>query len=76
MLTDVHGTSWEAINCPECSINNWVCHGNLEDVTQPDRDGCKCWNCGAKWLFWPEEIVGEPHYIDGESWCSGVFTQT
>lgn len=39
--------TWAKLFCPSCSKVNWLCLGNLEDQTAPDREACECWSCGA-----------------------------
>lgn len=36
--------------CPYCSKENNVYLGNLDDITAPDVEAIKCWNCSKK--FW------------------------
>ncbi len=47
--------------CPKCNKNNWLYHGDMDDITGWDRYSCKCWNC--KHVFWVGDIesVRENH---------------
>lgn len=38
--------------CPACNVLNFVCNGDVEDMTSSIGEGpaCKCWVCGHK--FW------------------------
>ena len=33
------------VNCRSCGMLNLVPLGDMQDVTRPDVDGFKCWNC-------------------------------
>ena len=61
--------SWYTDNCPKCGSVNWVCNGDESDMTRPDIDGVKCWNCKTVWLLEDQRIVSEDdnYFIeDGE----------
>lgn len=40
---------WWKVWCSECNIPNWVCDGDLSDLTKPDIEAIECWNCGHSW---------------------------
>lgn len=42
---------WTRENCPQCGEDNWVCLGDLSDLTGVDVDGIECRSCGHEWLF-------------------------
>jgi len=70
--------TWTRWECPGCKKLNWVCEGNVQDLSGDDTESCECWSCGIK--FWvaddmkhnPEDYGGE---IDeqGEDWIEVVY---
>ena len=54
-------------DCPECTKANYVCLGDIGDLSEPSCDGIECWNCKHKWLFESLEdsdITVEQAYIE------------
>jgi len=51
---------WSEEWCPKCEIINWIYHGNMDDMTVVDIDGCECYKCGHEWLF-DEELAKDYH---------------
>ena len=45
--------------CPSCLTMNWLYQGDLDDCTQPDREGCKCGKCGHKFFAMDPEYISE-----------------
>lgn len=56
--------------CPKCKKNNWLYHGDMDDMTGIDYFSCKCWDCNH--IFWVGEIedVRENH-LDEFTECNG-----
>jgi hypothetical protein len=54
--------TWDKQWCPECKEDNWICLGNLDDLTQPDIEAVKCWNCPHMW--WTTEESEEINRYD------------
>ncbi len=64
--------TWLRIFCPHCDKPNWVCEGNVEDLTGMDPDGFTCWKCHNAvplhddYPFDPDEVdTGDEGYEDG-----------
>lgn len=43
---------WGKLWCPAkgCDAVNWICHGDLDDVTDVDVEAVVCWRCKNKFL--------------------------
>lgn len=39
------------VNCPTCKSICWVNNGDIEDLTVPDVEAGKCWNCKSNFLI-------------------------
>lgn len=37
--------TWQRINCPACKAVNWICQGDLGDMTYFNSDELQCWKC-------------------------------
>lgn len=37
---------WFEIECPACGKVNWINNGDPSDLSRPDVEACKCWECG------------------------------
>ena len=37
---------WYNCKCINCSKENWINNGDLEDLTVSDVEAFVCWNCG------------------------------
>jgi hypothetical protein len=37
--------TWHRFKCDGCSAENWVCEGDINDLTTIDYDGFACWKC-------------------------------
>lgn len=62
--------NWIADNCPMCGEKNYVCQGDIEDVTGIDIDGIKCYKCSFEWLLEPVDShleLDEAWFEDGKS---------
>ena len=46
--------SWVKTHCEKCEKANWVCDGNMQDLTVADTEAIECWNCGNKWWRDPD----------------------
>jgi hypothetical protein len=53
------GNSYYDFKCPKCQKTVVYCNGDESDITAPDTDRVKCWNCG---------IIVECPEFDGEDW--------
>jgi hypothetical protein len=56
--------TWAKFICPECAATNWVCFGNLDDLTGTDVDAAKCHRCKKVSLVLELEDLSE----DPEDW--------
>lgn len=58
--------SYDIHTCPSCGVKNFVCNGNLEDMTSTlgEDPACICWNCDLK--FWR----GDPN---DEGFRDGIY---
>lgn len=58
---------WE--NCSECGTMNYLCLGDMEDVSAFEPDGFECRWCSYRWLFedtdpdWVESCGGFENMI-------------
>ena len=53
--------------CRYCGKENLICLGRMDDMTAPDVEGFKCWNCGSVRVF--DDIDTRPedaHVADGQ----------
>ena len=41
----MYRATWYELGCPQCNSINFVNDGDTQDLTLPDIEGCKCWNC-------------------------------
>lgn len=56
--------SWSKIWCEFCNTPNWICDGDLEDVTKPDpADAICCYKCKRIFLRSSEEDLRDIHGI-------------
>lgn len=61
----MHTEHWIKSRCPKCNATNWICDGDSADLTVPDVEAVKCWECHmAYWL--DEEFSEEYHRATGE----------
>lgn len=37
--------TWYKTWCPDCNAVNWVCNGDMSDMTAVDVTGVSCWKC-------------------------------
>lgn len=37
--------TWLKIWCPSCKVPNWVCNGDVNDLTVSDVVGVRCYSC-------------------------------
>lgn len=56
--------------CPNCSVINYWCGGDPNDLSGTDADGLKCWSCGKEWVFeeckdWGIDL-NNARIVDGE----------
>lgn len=54
--------TWIKIRCPSCKIANWVCQGDLEDLTVPDVTGVQCHGCNTKFKLVDDDFMEEDDY--------------
>lgn len=43
--------TWLKIRCPKCSAVNWVCNGDVSDLTGCDVVGVSCHACQHRFLL-------------------------
>ena len=48
--------TWIKTHCNKCKKANWICEGNMQDLTVPDTEAIECWNCGHKWWRDPDNV--------------------
>jgi hypothetical protein len=47
---------WTKECCPQCKASNWLNHGDTSDITKPDIDACKCWQCERRFFLDADEV--------------------
>ena len=47
--------TWYRIWCDNCNTVNWVCDGNVDDITQSDILGFICYQCKESHYFCDDE---------------------
>ena len=47
--------TWWRIWCSECDTPNWVCGGDMNDMSQIDIEGFECWKCEHECCLYDEE---------------------
>jgi hypothetical protein len=60
----MYRSTWYELICPQCNLRNFVNDGDTQDMTLPDIDACKCWNCSHCFDF-----EGNPVDEDGDVNC-------
>ena len=58
-----HEETWIKTRCDKCKKPNWICEGNMQDLTIPDKEAIECWSCGNKW--WRSEDGPLDFFGDG-----------
>ena len=43
--------TWYKDECPKCETINWVCDGDISDLSGIDISGIKCRKCGHIWYL-------------------------
>lgn len=71
--------TWFKIECPHCGSRNWINRGDMSDMTAPDVEACKCWQCEKKFLLpgiedeicagEDEEYRDVDHYLEEGAMC-------
>lgn len=54
--------------CPKCGKKNFTAYGDPSDLTVPDIEGLRCWNCKHEWIFFDIEQLLDPkrpYYVNG-----------
>lgn len=46
--------TWCKIWCEGCNTPNWLCVGNIDDLTKPDLEGFECFGCGKRHEFFDD----------------------
>lgn len=54
---DLYMETWWKVWCPECDKPNWVCGGNMQDLTTIDVEGFECWDCEHKTCFIDDDML-------------------
>ena len=56
-----YSVTWVSVRCPYCGTGNWVCLGNLTDITAPDGPSLlRCYACHkAFWMTAPVDDDAE-----------------
>jgi hypothetical protein len=69
----IYWDQWVRWMCPneDCGKLNWVCEGNIRDLSGNDTEAAICWNCKIK--FWvAEEMRDDPDlYLNGDQEIDG-----
>lgn len=57
---------WSKIHCPAkaCKAANWICLGDLEDITALDVEAVNCWSCKQKFLRVDRESLMDMYEFD------------
>jgi hypothetical protein len=58
--------TWYKIWCDDCQTVNWVCDGDISDMTQLDIDGFVCRKCRKLHIFdleWAPSLDAENYEI-------------
>jgi hypothetical protein len=48
-----------SVDCPKCETCNWVNQGDASDMTAPDIEAVRCWQCGQSW--WVDDEYRDTH---------------
>lgn len=57
---------WIKTSCPQCKTVNWICDGDIEDLTVSDIEGIECYKCSYKWARGDlEDFNYDPYYEKG-----------
>ena len=59
-------TTWNQITCPNCKKANWLCEGDLSDMTGFSHEDFECWNCHKCYDIESGEEVEEAYNIGME----------
>lgn len=41
--------TWNKIWCPKCKIPNWICDGDMSDLTDFNAEAVECFSCAHQW---------------------------
>jgi len=52
--------TWHKMWCDKCGVLNWVCDGDITDMTRPDIDGFICYKCKTSYAF----VENDPGFLD------------
>lgn len=59
------GDTWINEICPKCKEVNWICLGDLSDLTVADIDAAECWKCFHVWFLSEDsELRSDPDETD------------
>lgn len=58
--------TWYKIWCDKCNTVNWICDGNVSDLTQPDIEGFICRQCKVAHSFSDQTMIEMGIGIDPE----------
>lgn len=60
--------TWSKLYCPvkTCGAANWICLGDMEDITSVDVEAVNCWACKHKFLRVDRETLMDMYESDLE----------
>jgi len=58
--------TWVKTYCDECKKANWICEGDMQDMTVSDTEAIECWSCGHKWWRDPDSVASGDKEIQEE----------
>ena len=56
--------TWYKVQCIQCGVDNWVCDGDVSDLSGEDIDAIECHCCNTCFWFGDEWIAKELHGQD------------
>lgn len=62
--------TWTKETCPHCGAKNWLCHGDVTDLTGVDIEACQCWSCEQKFFLGDLSDVKDIHFSEVQEWCN------
>ena len=65
----MHIETWQKTWCPSCNVPNWICQGNMSDLTVQDVMGVCCHSCNHEFILCEDEFIdpSEVDYEDGRA---------
>ncbi len=65
-MSVTHIDTWNKVRCPACNTVNWICQGDMSDLTACDVLGVRCHACRHEFLLDDQsDAPDDPDYEDG-----------